>query len=279
MRSAQENRIIGKILVGAMCIDGTLNKKEREHVAQILTKRGAPELVADVGAALENDFGDLDLFKECRELLEHLGNKASTATPDIFKLVASVVASDRYVSAQEAQYLSALARRLKLSTQQSQTILKGIIEEKRSRLEISGDQVDALIHPHLKELLSFCGADEKVGELSENAIEEHLYEADFSGQDKITVEDVEKALTILGLSSSGGSLEEAEEVWKEIMEGIKLGQLAYQGAPFVGAALDRAQKIHGAYQTLLTFEEMRNAEKKKPDTSKEEHASVTLDNS
>ncbi len=263
MRSSQENRIIGRIIVGAMCIDGTLNKKEREHVAQILTKRGASELVAYVGTALDEDLGDLDLFKECRDLLEHLGGKAQSAAPEIFKLVSSVVASDRYVSAQEAQYLSALARRLKISTEKSKSILKEIIEEKRGRLEISGGQVDALIHPHLKELLSFCGADEKVGALAENAIEEQLHHAEFDGSIHITPEDVEKALVVLGLSTTGGTLEEAEEVWKEKMEGVKLGQLAHQGASYVGAALEQALKVHSAYKTLLDFDAMIKAKKKK----------------
>jgi hypothetical protein len=263
MRSSQENRIIGRIIVGAMCIDGTLNKKEREHVAQILSKRGASELVAYVGTALDEDLGDMDLFKECRELLELLGSKAHSAAPDIFKLVTSVVASDRYVSSQEAQYLSALARRLKISTEKSRAILKEVIEEKRGRLEISGEQVDSLIHPHLKELLSFCGADEKVGALAENAIEEQLHHAEFDNSVHITPEDVEKALVALGLSTSGGSLEEAEEVWKEKMESVKLGQLAYQGPSYVGAALEQAQKIHQAYQVLLDFDAMIKAKKKK----------------
>lgn len=265
MRSSQENKIIGRIIVGAMCIDGTLNKKEREHVAQILTKLGAAELVAYVGVALDDDFGDLDLFQESRDLLQLLGANAEKATPEIFKLVASVIASDRFVSAQEAQYLSALARRLKLSPFQSQSILKEIIELKRGRLEISGNQVDALIHPHLKELLSFSGADEKVGALAENAIEEQLHHAEFDASTNITPEDVEKALVILGLSTSGGSLEEAEEVWKEKMQSVKLGQLAHQGVSFVGPALEQALKVHSAYKILLDFDAMIKAKRKKAD--------------
>jgi hypothetical protein len=262
MRSSRENRIIGKIIVGAMCIDGTLNKKEREHVAHILDKKGASELVAYVGTALDDDAGDLDLFRECRELLELLGNKAPSQAPEIFRLVASVVASDRFVSSEEAQYLSALARRLKLSTERSKSILKEIIEEKRGRLEISGEQVDALIHPHLKELLSFCGADEKVGELAENAIEEQLHHAEFDDTVNISPEDVEKALVTLGLSTTGGTLEEAEEVWKEKMESVKLGQLAYQGPAFVESALAQAQKVHTAYRTLLDFDTMIKSKRK-----------------
>lgn len=263
MRSSQENRIIGRIIVGAMSIDGTLNKKEREHVAAILTKRGASDIVSYVGSALDEDLGDLDLFKECRELLEILGSKAQSSAPEIFRLVSSIIASDRFVSANEAQYLSALARRLKISTEKSRNILKEIIEEKRSKLEISGDQVDALIHPHLKELLSFCGAEDKVGELRENSIEEQLHHAEFDNSTNISLEDVEKALATLGLSTTGGTLEEAEEVWREKMESVKLGQLAHQGASFVGAALLQATKIHNAYKTLLDFDMMIKAKKKK----------------
>lgn len=261
MRSAQENRIIGRIIVGAMCIDGTLSKKERDHVAHILNKSGAPELVADVGLALENDMGDFDLFKECRDLLECLGSKAKAQAPEIFDLVARIVASDRYVSAEEASYLSAFSRRIKLSTEQSKRILKKIIEEKRGRLEISGEQVDAMIHPHLKELLSFCGAEEVVGELSANSIQERMYDASDLFDETLTMDDVEKALVSLGLSS-GGTLEEAEEVWKETMESINLGSLAYQGEAFVGAALERAQKVQNAYSTLVQFDKMLSHKKK-----------------
>ncbi|HMO17911.1 MAG TPA: hypothetical protein PKA63_06065 [Oligoflexia bacterium] len=275
MRSAQENRILGRIIVGAMCIDGTLGKKEREHVAVVLGKNGASDLVSSVGIALDEDLGDFDLFKECRDLLTILGPEAKNKVPDIFNLVARVVASDRFVSAEEASFLSALSRRLKLSTEKSKSILKKIIEEKRGRLEISGEQVDAMIHPHLKELLSFCGADEVVGEIAENSIAEQIYLHEEEFNENLTLSDVENALKVLGLSR-GGSLDEAEEIWKEKLEATNLGKLAYQGEAFVTSALENIQRIHNAYKTLINFEKMRSKSnlKSKSDSESEKIESL-----
>src|SRR5690606_20364273 len=96
-----------------------------------------------------------------------------------------------------------------------------------------------------------------------NSIQERMYDASelFDSEQSLSMDDVEKALAVLGLSS-GGTLEEAEEVWKETMESINLGKLAWQGEAFLGAALERAQKIHKAYSTLLTFDKMLEHKKK-----------------
>ena len=48
---------------------------------------------------------------------------------------------------------------------------------RRGRLEISGNQVDEMINPNLKKLLSFKGAEDLVGELADNSIEELMHNA------------------------------------------------------------------------------------------------------
>ena len=88
-----------------------------------------------------------------------------------------MIASDRFVSAQEASYLSAMAKRFRLPTEVSKEIFKTVMAERRGRLEVSAKDVDKFIHPHLKELLSFEGADEIVGELPEDSLEEMLHAA------------------------------------------------------------------------------------------------------
>ena len=48
MSSAKQNFSIARLIVGAMCIDGSLDREERKRVSQILEELGMGELIADV---------------------------------------------------------------------------------------------------------------------------------------------------------------------------------------------------------------------------------------
>ena len=77
MSSASENRSIARLIVGAMTIDGSLDKHEREKVARTLDLIGMGELIAYVGAAIDEDDGTFNLYKECKALIDSLGSDAT----------------------------------------------------------------------------------------------------------------------------------------------------------------------------------------------------------
>lgn len=251
MFTLEERKAIARIIVAGASIDGTLNSHDRESLSKILNALQLTDVLAEVGFALDHDFGDFDIFHETKILNETLGERAKKLTPIIFEIITQCVSGDRFVSAQEATFLSTLARRLKLSTHIAGKILKGVLESKRSKLEINGDQIDALLHPHLKELLSFSGSEDLVGEIHEDSIEERLYQAqqELQTTDTYAIEDIQSALITLGLNSSS-SIEDAKDAWASQLEEIKLHALLHQGPAFVSAALQRAGKINEAYLLL-----------------------------
>ena len=87
MSSARQNRHIARLLVGAMSIDGELCKEEQSKVAQALDRLHMPELMADFGVVLEEDFGDFNMFQECKDLMGSLGDGAEAAAPMLFRLI------------------------------------------------------------------------------------------------------------------------------------------------------------------------------------------------
>lgn len=254
MSSARQNRHIARLIVGAMSIDGSLSREEQKKVAATLEKIGMAELIADVGAAIEDDQGDLNMFEECKQLVESLGNDAADLAPLVFRMITEVLASDRFVSAQEASYLSAVAKRLPLTTQQAHKILKQVMAEHRGRLEVAGTSIDENIHPQLKALLSFQGADDLVGELSQDSLQEMMYQARDAMAEgcDVTLDEVERSLAVLGLSK-GASVEEAEEVWRETIDTLNLPKMANLGETFVTAAINRITRINDAYKSILHF--------------------------
>jgi hypothetical protein len=256
MSSVQQNRHIARLIVGAMIIDGELSDSEQKKVAIALQDLHMQELVADFGAALEDDFGDFNMFEECKFLMESMGDDADSAAPMIFRLIVEVIASDRFVSAQEASYISAMARRFRLATETTQKIFGQVMAERRGRLEISARDVDEMLHPHLKEILSFEGADELVGEVSEDSLEEMLHDAQAAMAEgcSYTKQDVDRGLAVLGLSRAA-SLEEATEVWKETIHSVDLKTMAGLGETFVTAALNRLTEINDAYKVVLHVHE------------------------
>jgi len=252
MNSLEQNRHIARLLVGAMSIDGQLCAEEQAKVAQALTELHMPELIADFGEALEEDSGDFNMFKECKLLVTSLGSQADKAAPLIFRLILEVIASDRFVSAQEASYLSAMAKRFGLPVETTREIFKQVMAERRSRLEISAKDVDEFIHPHLKEILSFDGADELVGAADEETLEDMLENAKavITENCEYSKDDVERGLAVLGLPASA-SLEEAEEVWKNAINNVDLKAMADLGETFVTAALNRLAEINDAYKAVF----------------------------
>ena len=109
--------IFARLIVGAMTIDGSLSKAETEHVAATLHSIGMDELIGDIGVAIEEDDGSFNMFEECKNLMESLGSNATEMAPMIFRVITDVIASDRYISMNEATYLSGIARRLGLSNE------------------------------------------------------------------------------------------------------------------------------------------------------------------
>lgn len=265
MFTKEESKIIARLIVGAATIDGTLNSQEREQLSTALIEQGFTTVVAEVGAALDEDFGDFDIFRDSKKLLDALGSKAPTATPKIFKIIATSITGDRFVSEQEASFLSALSRRLKISTNVAGKILKEILEANKGKLEISGEQVDALIHPHLKELLSFIGSDELVGEIKEDSLDERLFQArkDLDKHQIVSKEEIDKALITLGLNPSS-SIDDAKDAWENSLSSINFSKLIFQGINFVSAALTQAKTINDAYAILASADtSLKNAKVKK----------------
>lgn len=207
------------------------------------------ELIADVGAAIEDDFGDFNMFQECKDLLVVLGADAKDFTPLVFRIVCDVIASDRFVSAQEATYLSAMAKKLDLSDEKAMTVFKQVLADRNSRLEIAASSVDERIHPHLKKLLSFSGSEDLVGRSTSGSIDEMINNAI---DQHISVDDVTRALTVLGLPSTSG-LDDATNVWKETIDNLNLPKMANLGETFVSAAINRISRINEAYKTVLNF--------------------------
>ena len=256
MGKVQENKHIAKLIVGAMSIDGELSKDDQLKVVAALQSLGMNDLVADFGEALETDYGDFDLYQESKELLAVLGDHTESSTPIIFRLICNVVVSDRFVSVQEASYLSALGKRFKLTIEASREIFKSVMVQNRARLEVAPKNIDAMLHPHLKELLSFEGADQIVGPHSEDSLEEMLESARENVENKIeyTTEDVHQALTSLGVSHTA-SLEEAKEAWLNGLKNTDLMAMARFGESFVGASLIRLSEMTKAYQILVQVRE------------------------
>ncbi len=247
MSSAKQNRSIARLIVGAMSIDGVLDKTERDKVAHALGMLGMGELIADVGVAIEADPGDFNMFAECQDLVDTLGTLAPDVTPLIFRIVADVVASDQFVSAQEAGYLSSMAKKLGLTAALAKSIFQQVLAERRSRIEISGKSVDQAISPYLKEMLSFTGADYILG----RGVVEEQAEEDFAESDEsITDEDLSRALTVLGLET-GARLKQAEQVWRETIDHLELPKMADLGETFVSAAINRLTRINEAYKIVL----------------------------
>lgn len=254
MSSARQNSSIARLIVGAMTIDGNLSKEERDKVARSLEKLGVGELVADVGAAIEEDDGNFNMFEECKQLMVSLGPDAKELAPLVFRVVADVIASDRFVSSREALYLSAMAKRLELTTAMAQTILKQVMAERRGRLEVAASGINEVLNPQLKELLSFSGAEKMVGELDNDSIEELMNSATDAlneGQ-VISRDDLARALTILGLHGNA-KLADAAQVWRETIDNLNLPKMASLGETFVSAAINRISRINEAYKTVLQF--------------------------
>ena len=262
MSSAKQNQAIGRLIVGAMSIDGSLDKGEREKVARALEKLSMAELLPYVGAAIDEVDGSFNMFQECKVLLETLGSDAVQVCPLIFRLVSEVIASDRFVSAQEAAYLSALAKRLNLPVVVAQQILKQVMAERRGRLEISGKSVDQGVHQNLKELLSFQGSDDLVGEVDPNSIDELIHSATsaLSEGERVSMDEVERSLAILGLKSNA-KLQDAEAVWRETLENLNLGKMAQLGETFVTAALNRITTINEAFKVIAKFHKAASTRK------------------
>lgn len=237
-----------------MTIDGSLDAAEREKVAHTLEEIGMAELIADVGAAIEDDSGDFNLFEECKVLSESLGGARNNVAPLIFRVVADVVASDRFVSSREAAYLSALARQIGISTEAAKQIFKEVMAERRGRLEVSGNQVDATLNPYLKELLTFSGSDQLVGAAPEDSIENLVHQAQdaLAEGERISHDDLARALTILGLDLNA-NLSAAEGVWKDTIAHLDLPKMADLGETYVSAAIQRITRINDAYKTVLKF--------------------------
>lgn len=255
MSSAKQNKHIGRLIVGAMSIDGSLSKAEQKKLAATLHQIGMDELMADVGSAIEEDSGTFNMFQECTELLTSLGGDAKDTAPVVFRVVCDVVAADRFVSAQEASYLSAMARKLEIQDAVATSIFKQVLAERRSRLEVAASGVDEQIHPQLKKLLSFPGAEELVGRSTENSIDAMVLEAESKGvETPVSVDELTRSLTVLGLSSNA-TLDDAKEVWKETIDNLNLPKMANLGATFVTAAINRISRINDAYKSIESFHE------------------------
>lgn len=259
MSTNKQNHSIARLIVGAMSIDGSLGKIERQKVAATLEKIGMSELVADVGLAIEEDDGTFNMFEECKTLIAQSGKDAETIAPMVFRVVTDVIAADRFVSAQEASYLSAMARKLNIPTPKATEIFKQILAERRSRLEVAASGVDEALHPQLKQLLSFEGAEDLVGRSTEGSIDELVNLAIESGGAKITITDVEQSMNVLGLPATA-KLGDAETVWRETIENLNLSKLAGLGETFVTAAINRITKVNEAYKTILHFHQEMNLE-------------------
>jgi len=137
-----------------------------------------------------------------------------------------------------------------MSMADAQAIFKTEMARQRSRLEVSGSAIDEMLNKNLKDLLSFSGADDMVGELDENSLEEMLHQADQGAE--VCKDEVARAMTILGLKSNA-TLEDAEQVWRETIDKLNLPKMAELGETFVSAAIDRITAINSAYKIILAY--------------------------
>jgi hypothetical protein len=183
--------------------------------------------------------------------MDSLGAEAAEMAPLIFRVVTDVVAHDRFVSAREAAYLSGVAKRLAIPLETAKSIFKQVMAERRARLEVAASNVDPEIHPNLRELLSFSGAEQLVGAITEGSIED-LLEQVSEEEARVSTDELLRAMTILGLDSNA-TLERAEEVWKETINNLDLPKMAGLGETFVSAAINRITRVNDAYKTVLGF--------------------------
>jgi len=250
LSSSKQNQHIARLIVGAMTIDGEMSKGELQKCGKTLESIGMGQLVAHLGGVMEEDAGDINMFQECKDLVASLGSESKELSPLIFRIVVDVVAADRFVSLREASYLAAVAKRLDMSMDDAKSIFKTEMARQRSRLEVSGSAIDEMINKNLKDLLSFQGAEDMVGELDEHALEEMLHQADEGAE--VSKDEVTRAMAILGLDNNS-TLKDAEKVWRETIKKLNLPQMAELGETFVSAALDRITAINNAYKTVLDY--------------------------
>ena len=244
-----ENKHIANLIVGAMSIDGELCTEDRSKAISALEAMQMHELVSDLGLAIENDDGDFDLFRESRELINALGKDSSARLADIFKVICKVLSSDRFLSVQEATYLSALTKRFKLELPVAQNILKEVLVLKRGRIEVSAEQIE--MHQGLKELLSFEGSEEIVGAVCEDSIEEQLLSAKETANASLdySIEDVHSALNKLALPKTA-SLDEAKQEWMSVVDNTDLKAMAKLGESFVLASAIKVKEATEAYHFI-----------------------------
>ena len=249
------NRSIARLIVGAMTIEGAVGPSDRNRLAESLRASGLDSLIADVGIALEDVDSNFNLFEECRILRETLGAEAPTLTPILFRIICDAIATDRFVSEQEATYLSALAKKLELPTDKARKILTEVLYSRKSRIEAAGSSIDEVIHPHLKSLMTFEGAEDLVGPIDPNSIEALIEEQQASGKtEQATITELHAALGTLGLTDRA-TLEDAKTAWREILETTNLSKLSDAGDAFVSAAIDRLSKMHAAFVVIRRFHE------------------------
>ncbi len=250
MSSSKQNQHIARLIIGAMTIDGEMSDKELAKCGATLEAIGMGQLVAYLGSVLEEDESQYNMFQECKDLVQSLGSESKEVSPLVFRIIVDVIAADRFVSLREASYLAAMAKRLDMSMSDAQTIFKTEMARQRSRLEVSGSDIDEMLNKNLKDLLSFAGADDMVGELDQNSLEEMIHQADQGAE--VCKDEVARAMTILGLKSNS-TLEDAETVWRETIEKLNLPKMAELGETFVSAAIDRISAINDAYKTILAY--------------------------
>lgn len=255
MSSATQNRLIAKLIVGAMAVDNSLDKGSSNKVAQTLLTVGLGELIADIGSVID-DYGseDINVFQVCKDLQASLGGDAHVLAPLLFRAVVEVVSFDRFVSLNEATYLAAVARRLGIELQQAQGILRQVLSQKRGRIETSGTNIDATISPQLKQFLSFPGADQIAGEVAPDSLAEMVHSAHqlAAEEERIPHDLFERSMVILGLEGNA-KISDAEAVWKETIRNLDLPKMAALGETFVSAAIQRITRVNEAYKTVLHY--------------------------
>ncbi len=246
MYIAEVNKAVARLIVCGMSIDSELSKKERESLATTINSLKADYLLSDIGIALEEDDGDLDLFQEGKIITEN--NLAASEIESIFSLICNIISSDRFISFNEANFLSALSKRLRLPIKNAKEILQKALSTRNGRLEISGKQIDPILHPHLKDLLSFEGAENIIGEVPKDSLEELLQ----TTKSNYSEEDVKQALIKLGLTSYARP-EEAYEALKDLISSTNLSKLAEQGIEYVDAGVKKISEATTAVKIINSF--------------------------
>lgn len=254
MSTSKQNRLIAQLIVGALSVDGVPAKEEAMHVAHTLQHIGLEGLIPSVAFVLAEDDAQFNMFACCNELQKSLAqakNKVQLAEI-VFRVISDVVASDHFVSSREAAYLSAIAKRLEIPIENAQRILKEVMAARSGRLEIAGGDVDALLHPHMKELLSFPGAEQLVGEFGEAAFSTYAKNTCLALAEGISVskDDLGRAYAMLGVPLHS-ALSKIESTWRNSISEINVAQMADLGETFVSAAINRLKEINDAYKILL----------------------------